>query len=236
MINLLMTFFGITYLPLVMLHNNNYFPTQQSNKIKDICYFWWNFSLSVFSIWGMLKTVPYFVNSIHKYGLISTIINNNCYEELKMPLLLVAPSKIIELGDTFFIAIRGKKIKYIQYFHHWITMLYCWYVHNFRLYRMNVNAMFCCMNYTVHSFMYTWYAISALKIKTPIWIKNSVTIIQIIQMFLGVYLTIIANIYGQWFLKDFYSSFFASCMYLYYSYLFTNLFFKIILKNQKKCS
>ena len=234
MINLLMTFFGITYIPLVMLHNNNYFPTQQSNKIKDICYFWWNFSLSVFSIWGMLKTVPYFVNSIHKYGLISTVINNNCYEELKMPLFLFAPSKIIELGDTFFIAIRGKKIKYIQYFHHWITMLYCWYVHNFRNNGMNVNAMFCCMNYTVHSFMYTWYAISALKIKNPIWIKNSVTIIQIIQMFLGLYLTIIANIYGQWFLKDFYSSFFASCMYLYYCYLFTNLFFKIILKNSKE--
>ena len=187
-------------------------------------------SLSIFSIWGALNSMPFIINSIYTNGMVFTIINNNLLPKLYKTGIVFAGSKIVELGDTYFIAIRGKKIRFIHYTHHWITMLYCWYVHScigIDNLTNNVNSIFWSMNYTVHSFMYTWYSVSALGIRTPNWIKNSITLMQIMQMFIGVYVIMIANIYGKWYLTDFYGSLFATCMYSYYCYLFSNFFLKL---------
>ena len=112
--------------------------------------------------------MPFIINSIYTNGIVFTIVNNNLVPKLYKTGIVFAHSKIVELGDTYFIAIRGKKIRFIQYMHHWVIMLYCWYVHSYigiDNLPNNVNAIFCSMNYTVHSFMYTWYSTSALRNK-----------------------------------------------------------------------
>lgn len=228
-----MTTFGIIYPPTVLLYNYKY-KQRTTKKDKSVYYFYWNLFLSTFSIWGALNSLPFIINSIYTEGVTSTIINNNLWDKMLIPAMLFAPSKIVELGDTYFIAIRGRKIRFIHYFHHWITMLYCWHAHYYIGNGINAIAICCSMNYTVHSFMYTWYSISALGIRTPVWIKHSITIMQIVQMFIGLYIVLIANIYGKWYLNDFYGSLFATLMYSYYCYLFSNFFVKIT-RRRLKC-
>jgi len=226
-LDILMTTFGIIYIPIVLIYNSKY-EKQRIKKVENIYYFYWNLFLSIFSIWGTVNSLPYIIISIYREGLILTVINNDLWNKMLLPALLFAPSKIVELGDTYFIAIRGRKIRFIQYFHHWITMLYCWHAHYYIGNGMNVNAIFCSMNYTVHSLMYTWYSASALGIRSPLSIKHSITIIQIGQMFIGLYIVMIANIYGEWYLTDFYGSLFATLMYSYYCYLFSDFLIKTI--------
>lgn len=234
MLDFFIKFFGIIYLPIVLsynYYNDNIKKQIITNSIfqKKInkYYFYWNLSLSLFSIWGTYNTLPIIVNSIYLNGLNNTIINYDLWPLMSYPGLLFAPSKIIELGDTFFIMLKGKKVRFIQYFHHWITMLYCWHAHYHIPYGMNINAIFCSINYTIHSFMYSWYAVSAFGIVTPGWIKNMITKLQIIQMFFGFYMCCISNLYGKWYINDYYGSLFATNMYLFYCILFTNFYFTI---------
>ena len=228
-----MNFCGITYLPIVLTYNYFYNNKKLNRKYKisqntiNKYYFYWNLSLSLFSIWGTYNTLPILIKSIYFNGLNSTIVNNDLWSLMIYPGLLFAPSKIIELGDTLFIMLKGKKVRFIQYFHHWITMLYCWHAHYYIYNGINVNAIFCSINYTIHSLMYSWYAISAIGIITPIWIKNMITKLQIIQMFFGFYMCCIANFYGKWYTIDYYGSLFATNMYLFYCILFTRFYFNI---------
>ena len=234
MLDFFMKFFGIIYLPIVLSYNYYYDNRKKHNVTYSIFqkkinkyYFYWNLSLSLFSFWGTYNTLPIIINSIYLNGLNNTIKNYDLWSLMTYPGLLFAPSKIMELGDTFFIMLKGKRIRFIQYFHHWITMLYCWHAHYYIPGGINVNAMFCSMNYTVHSFMYSWYAMSAIGIVTPVWIKNMITKLQIIQMFFGFYMCCIANLYGKWYINDYYGSLFGTNMYLFYCILFTNFYFKI---------
>ena len=68
-------------------------------------------------------------------------------------------------------------------------------------------------------------ALSAMKIQTPVIIKNLVTVWQVIQMFVGAYFVFIANTNCQWHLTDTLGSVVATLMYASYIYLFTKMLF-----------
>ncbi len=79
------------------------------------------------------------------------------------------------------------------------------------------------MNYTVHSFMYLYYALSTLNIK----IKNKwiITILQISQMIFGCYVTF----YYSFNCSNTEIDYFGLTMYFIYLFLFINhLLFKIL--------
>lgn len=229
MLNSLMIFCSITYLPATIYYNYNYdsnYKFIKPTKVINKMYFYWNIMLAVFSIWGTINTMPYLVRYLFSNGIILTVINNNLWEHTTIPCLLFAPSKIVELGDTIFLMLRGKKIRFIQYFHHWLTMLYCWHAYYYVNSGININMIFCSINYTVHAFMYTWYAVSAYGIVTSKWIKNMITTMQVAQMYIGMYIIIIAQVYGKWYLSDFYGSIYATLMYSSYCFLFSKFLIK----------
>lgn len=154
----------------------------------------WNLGLSVFSAIGFLRVLPYTLhilttNSLeqmlctdpeHTYGSGST--------GLWVQMFIL--SKFPELFDTFFILIHKKKLIFLHWYHHITVLLYCW--HSYVTHTPS-GIFFVNMNYGVHSVMYFYYFLMAIKIRPP-W-AMMVTFLQISQMFVGVAFTILGFIY-----------------------------------------
>ncbi|CAG7727893.1 unnamed protein product [Allacma fusca] len=99
-------------------------------------------------------------------------------------------SKLVEFGDTAFIVLRKQKLITLHWFHHITTLFMCWlgFVGYDALGRLFV------MNTFVHSLMYSYYALKALRVKIPRRFAKSLTTIQITQMFLATYVNF-ASVY-----------------------------------------
>ena len=233
MLDYLMYASSIIYLPFV--YYSNYVNTKNRDIIKksdliENLYVLWNIFLTIFSIWGTLNTIPYIYNKFQNDKLLLTVTDNDLWIYCYYPLKYFAASKILELGDTVFLFLRGKQIRFIQYYHHLVTMLYCWHAHYRIEGGMNINLLFCSMNYFIHSIMYLWYTLSSLNYKTSSIVKNSITFLQNIQMVLGLYFIYIAQNFGKWYQYDFYGSIYATFMYFSYVLLFGYFLLNLKLK------
>jgi len=91
-------------------------------------------------------------------------------------------SKIPELVDTVFIVLRNKKLIFLHWYHHITVLLFCW--HSFYT-RSSAGLYFTAMNYSVHAIMYFYFFLTSMGYKPPWGI--CVTILQISQMFVGVF-------------------------------------------------
>lgn len=63
--------------------------------------------------------------------------------------------------------------------------------------KMNTGGWFMIFNFGVHSFMYTYYALKAAKVKLPRWIPRLITTMQTLQMFIGITVITISYIWIQ---------------------------------------
>ena len=81
-----------------------------------------------------------------------------------------------------FIVLRKKPLIFLHYYHHVAVLVYT--IHSGAEHTAPGQA-FITMNYLAHSFMYSYYAVTAYK-KLPKWVSMLVTTIQTTQMFLGV--------------------------------------------------
>ena len=91
--------------------------------------------------------------------------------------------KFYELVDTLLLAIRGKKIIPLHIYHHLVMLPTMWSCFNGELVLCLLMASF--GNSLVHVIMYTYYAMTSLKMKVPLAIKKAVTKIQIVQFVMG---------------------------------------------------
>jgi len=129
-------------------------------------------------------------------------------------------SKVFEFLDTAFIVLRKKPLIFLHYYHHVATMLYCWWGIIVMPFVNCTGWIFALMNLIVHSVMYTYYALTALGYR-PSW-NVFVTIIQIAQMFGGIYV-LYASTTCHHFVVD--STFWVPfLMYLSYLLLFCQIF------------
>ena len=161
--------------------------------------FLWSTGLAVFSIIGSSINGSKLLSAILKNGLVDTIC---VHEDAEDPTLLMhlarnrfglwtwcfVLSKIVELGDTYFILLKKQKLIFLHWYHHITVLLYTWYAYkDFTA----VNQFFQTINYAVHSIMYTYYSVRASGVyKPPIWINMLITIFQIVQMIIGLSLNI----------------------------------------------
>lgn len=65
-------------------------------------------------------------------------------------------SKVVEFGDTAFIVLRKKDLKFIHYYHHVVTAVSCWH---FYPYYEPMQIFYGTMNAFVHSLMYPYYTL-----------------------------------------------------------------------------
>ncbi|CAG7830993.1 unnamed protein product [Allacma fusca] len=87
-------------------------------------------------------------------------------------------SKFVELGDTAFIVLRKQKLIVLHWLHHVITLVVAWAGMEY----YDTHVRFYLMNTFVHSFMYTYYALRALKYRIPRRLAMTLTTLQIFQM------------------------------------------------------
>lgn len=72
-------------------------------------------------------------------------------------------SKLVELVDTVWLALRKRPLTVLHVWHHITVMLYCWHAYTTRI---GTGLWFAAMNYVVHSIMYTYFCAAAIGPET----------------------------------------------------------------------
>merc|ERR1711976_147322 len=149
----------------------------------------WNLFLSIFSILGAYRFIFGFSLLFKNHGLKGTLCATYYYHSSPEGfwVLLFVLSKVPELIDTFFIIARKRKLIFLHWYHHFTVLMYSFYLYRDRL---AGGAYYGGMNYSVHAVMYSYYFLSACRIKVPRPIAMLVTILQTSQMFVGVAVTV----------------------------------------------
>merc|ERR1712061_435327 len=158
--------------------------------------FYWNSFLSIFSWCGVFACVPVMLHTVFKHGLYFTCCapatwygDNWC--GLFVGLFIY--SKIFELFDPVLLLLAGKPVIALQWWHHSTVLLYCWHSYSVRI---ATGAWFACMNYSVHSVMYGYFAVTATKYrKKVVPYAIYITLMQLLQMLVGMFVTIKAVMY-----------------------------------------
>jgi len=148
----------------------------------------WNLILALFSICGAYRFLFGFHYLAKVHGIKGTLCATYYYHSTPEGpwVLLFVLSKIPELIDTFFIIARKKKLIFLHWYHHATVLMYSFYLYKDRLAGA---AYYGTMNFTVHAIMYSYYFCSACKIRLPKWVSMTVTTLQTLQMFVGVFVT-----------------------------------------------
>ncbi|GFS32878.1 elongation of very long chain fatty acids protein 6 [Nephila pilipes] len=148
----------------------------------------WNILLATFSILGMSRTLPELVHVLTKFGFAYSVCNPSYMFEKVTAFWgwMFCYSKIPELFDTLFIVLRKQPLIFLHWYHHITVLLFTWYAN---IYQVAAGRWYVAMNYFVHSWMYTYFALKSLRIKTPRIFALIITFLQILQMIFGFYIT-----------------------------------------------
>uniref|UniRef100_A0A914GWT0 Elongation of very long chain fatty acids protein n=1 Tax=Globodera rostochiensis TaxID=31243 RepID=A0A914GWT0_GLORO len=198
----------------------------------DQALFWWNLGLATFSAMGMVRMVPELIWSVNSNSFIYSICTASYAQGVTgFWTEKFALSKVFELVDTGFIVLRKRPLIFLHWYHHITVLVYTW-----MLYKDHTASgrWFITMNYTVHAFMYSYYALRALKIRLPKWFAMLITVMQITQMLVGVSLgmiTLYLKVTGMEECQCTWTNLYASFI-LYGSYflLFCNFFYQTYLR------
>merc|ERR1712174_192871 len=139
--------------------------------------------------------------------------------------MLFIYSKVAELLDTVLLLLAKKEVIALQWWHHSTVLLYCWHSYSIRI---ATGAWFACMNYSVRSIMYGYFAIMGTRYRkavTPYAIY--ITLLQLVQMLVGMFVTVKAVLYqaaGDECHVNKMNSALGLSMYASYFVLFFNLF------------
>ncbi|VDM26656.1 unnamed protein product [Toxocara canis] len=146
--------------------------------------FLWNASLAIFSIIGFIRSVEDTIYSLYYLGLFPSMCYTiHPYGVAAFWALLFAISKIIELGDTYFIVLRKRPLTFLHCYHHIVVIIGAAYggashaAHG---------RFFVTMNYFVHGIMYAYYACASYGLHPSRFIAMFVTTLQIVQMLGGI--------------------------------------------------
>jgi len=190
--------------------------------------FYWNAGLSIFSWCGVFSCVPVLVGSLYEHGLYFTCCAHATWYGAGLSgffVMLFVYSKLAELIDTVLLLMADKPVIALQWWHHSTVLLYCWHSYSTRI---ATGLWFAAMNYSVHSIMYGYFALMSTpyrKYITPYAIF--ITLAQLLQMLVGMFVTIKAVMYqvdGHTCMVNKTNSVLGLLMYFSYFILFFKLF------------
>lgn len=228
-------YWSVVYL-VVIFSLQNYMKTRSSFRLKGPLVIW-NLLLATFSICGTVRMVPGLWILIRDFGFTFSVCNISfAIKNHPLPLwiFLFIWSKLIEFGDTLFIVLRKQKLSFLHWYHHVATLIFTWYN---TAHEASTGYWFCTMNLTVHSVMYTYYAMKAMKLNVPRYISMLVTTLQITQMFIGCFVTFWAAImfsHGEYCEQSKNTILLALGLYLTYVILFCRLFYHLYVCKENK--
>ena len=145
----------------------------------------WSSILAVFSIFGTIRTLPELITALKYHGLEYTICNKSYFEGVTaFWCATFTLSKVVELGDTLFIVLRKQNLIFLHWYHHITVLMYVWY--SYPGHGAPFGRWFMCMNFLVHSVMYSYYALKAMRLfAVPKFVSMFITFLQIAQMIIG---------------------------------------------------
>jgi len=155
----------------------------------------WNLLLSVFSVIGVTRTVPYLFTAVQNHGFVYTLCENPVKwwgqdgNATGLWIVLFVFSKFPELLDTVFLVLLKKPVIFLHWFHHLTVLLYCW--HALQNYTA-AGIWFASMNFSVHSVMYGYYFFQIMGVKAVSVFAPLITTVQLIQMIAGMAITYLA--------------------------------------------
>merc|ERR1711988_998254 len=141
------------------------------------------------------------------------------------------------MGDTVLLLLARKPVIALQWWHHSTVLLYCWHSYSVQI---ATGLWFAAMNYPVHSVMYGYFALMSTKYRkmvTPYAIF--ITLTQLAQMLVGMFVTIKAVLYQDAGLEchvNKTNSVLGFAMYLSYFLLFLKLFIENYVTQTRKRS
>ncbi len=196
-------------------------------------------------------------SNIYEHGLTYTTCHSDCLSQEHVHLALwgwiFSLSKLVEFGDTVFIVLRKSPLSFLHWYHHITVSMYTWYSLTSRPSPSALSNWFGGMNYTVHTFMYSYYAIRAAGYKlspriakvtsTPLQSSHPllsllplqcITVLQLSQMFIGIIINLISwhkASSGDTSCMFRYDLFYlAGALYSSYTILFLNFFYQRYIK------
>ena len=195
----------------------------------------WSGMLGVFSMAVSFAMVPELLSVLYKNGFGSACCDNSFVSDKNVIFWswLFVWSKVLEFGDTAFIILRKQKLTFLHWYHHAMTVI-C--VFTYFPGMIPINRWTGSMNYFIHSIMYTYYCFKALGFKLPRLVSVIITTLQILQMFIGLYVSSycfaqkLAGLPCKITLNE---SIFCFTIYFTYLILFLNFFIRTYLNRYK---
>ncbi|XP_035714541.1 putative fatty acid elongation protein 3 isoform X2 [Folsomia candida] len=174
----------IIYL-LVIFQLENYMRTRKPLKLQKPLVLW-NLVLAVFSLVGTFRIVPEMLKIVQSPGGFHVSVCNR--EGLNAPTaiwgVLFVLSKLVELGDSVFIVLRKQPLIFLHWYHHSVALILAFEVFP---YGEPIGRYYALMNYAVHSVMYSYYALKAMKVQISRKLSMVITSLQLLQMMVGVW-------------------------------------------------
>lgn len=154
--------------------------------------FLWNTLLAAFSIAGALRSLQEFFHVTSHEGLHASICidhkRNGVHAFWSFAFVV---SKLLELGDTVFIVLRKTDLIFLHWWHHVTVIIFGWFSGSQDL---SLGRWIMSLNFTVHAFMYSYYALRIAGVRVNRLIAMSITSMQIGQMLIGLSIILYAGI------------------------------------------
>ena len=153
-------------------------------------------------------------------------------QPLRLWMFLFIISKVLELGDTLFIVLRKSQLNFLHWYHHVTVLVYCWYTYPIL---HEIGNWFGGLNYLIHTIMYSYYAFRSMGLRLPPSIAKLITVLQILQMFVGTFLNIMSLRKSEMFDCEVQHrlAYFGLGIYTTYMILFLNYFFQRYVRKTK---
>ncbi len=225
------------YLTLIFL-GKRWMETKPAYSLRAPLFFW-NLSLAVFSMLGMIVMVPDLSRAVLEHGFEYSVCVSTIHT---VPLqsffsLLFIFSKVVEFGDTFFVVLRKTPFNFLHWYHHVTVCVFSWYS---LATKSSPAHWYCAMNYVVHSVMYSYYVIKSTgMVRVPKSIPLVITGLQLLQFVMGFIVTYVATMVfifrGEFSCTvDNIGNAMGLSIYFSYFLLFGNFFYHRYLKSDRK--
>ncbi|NWH37044.1 ELOV6 protein, partial [Chloropsis hardwickii] len=141
----------------------------------------WSFSLTLFSFIAACRVWKQMAFLLLTKGFKQSVCSQSFYVHpvSKLWIYLFALSKLVELGDTLFIVLRKKKLIFLHWYHHLVTMVLAWYGYKCMAVGVGWNAA---LNLSIHFLTYLYYTVTAMGIRVPRSLAMLLTTAQMVQM------------------------------------------------------
>lgn len=154
----------------------------------------WNLFLAVYSMLTVFHALPA-VTVIAKRSFHDNLCKNpetHFGGSAELWVILFVLSKFAELFDTFFIIVHKKPLIFLHWYHHITVLLFCWVAFQEKT---PSTIFFGPINACIHSIMYFYYFLMAIKMK-PKWFNAIwLTVGQIVQMVVGTTMSLMSMYY-----------------------------------------